>query len=148
MKYLLPLLLVLSACTTISTRFDVERTQLLLQQAASLTGRQLELAPTVYLVNDWAEFRRISCGQYRVGCVFGTIQAMYIPSDRAILVNLSILDEPLDAILVHELVHHLQSMQHDRRGCFEREAEAYQAQQKFSGVETNIYRRAVGSCIT
>ncbi len=146
MKYLLPLLLLLTGCATHSMRMDEAQVQALSDMAAALSHRHTERAPPVYLIDNWAAFKRISCGQYMVGCGLGTAGAFYTPAGRMIFVNISALDESLEAVLIHELTHHLQITQGDKRPCFDKEQEAYQVQQFYSKTYIAVLSRAGASC--
>ncbi len=149
MKYLLPFAFLFAACAAQaghSQRMDENRVRMLMAQAAAITHRHVESVPPVYLIDTWAAFQRVACMQYRITCGLGMAQALYIQIEGIVLVNDSILEEPLDEVIVHELVHHLQAKQHDKRDCLDREVEAYKAQAVFSQIYIDALQRAVGSC--
>ncbi len=147
MKYLLPVLLSLMGCANQPSQLDSAQAQQLSNQAAAIAHRKPERAPPIYLIDNWVAFKHISCGSYMVGCAgLGTINAFYTYIDDAVFVNTSVLREPLNAVLIHELVHHLQAKQHDRRPCIDREQEAYEVQQVYSKIPIFILQRAEASC--
>lgn len=140
------MLLCSGCCTAQSRTMEQNEVNQLMIQAAALSGRHVESVPPVYIIESWAMFKRIACMQYGAACGLGVANAIYSPLDQIILINYSVLSEPLNDVLIHELVHHLQNRQHDRRDCLDREAEAYRTQQLYSHVQMDVYERAVGSC--
>jgi hypothetical protein len=150
MRYLAALLLLLATCSAQaahSVPMAPERVQVLMRWAADTSHRAMEPVPPVYLVDDWALFQKMVCRYRVVACGgLGSAAAIYDSGSQVILVNVSIIPKHLDAVIVHELVHHLQTKQHDNRSCIDREVEAYQAQALYGGDDIDVYYAAGLSC--
>ena len=136
-----------------STKLDTSYVRSQLQLVAELSGRMLtgtERLPDVYLVNDSVDFYAVTCKQHHIQCGLGSTLATHLPYDHIIYVNVQRIEDihTQDAIVLHELVHHLQTLQHDKRSCIEREQEAYSVEYKFLNINPpiSIYRSAVSSC--
>ena len=139
-------------CVTAPQKLEGDKLHEYMQIAAKVTDRKISATtplPDVYLVNDFKTFYHMTCRDRSVLCGIGVAGAVYVPGERLIIVNASVVKaEDIDSILVHEFVHHLQNIQHDRRSCFDHEFEAYTAQARYHWMfgDQSIYDKIGSSC--
>lgn len=152
MKYLLIIATLLTGCASIPHDMEQNKSREYMTIAATLSGRQITdktPLPTVYVINDFSVFYRLTCRMRYILCGLGVAGAVYVPQDHLILVNNSyVKPDQFDSVLVHEFVHHLQVVQHDKRECYYLELEAYSAQARYLWLwpESSVYDKVRSSC--
>ncbi len=150
MKTLRAVVILLAGCSTIPPAMNPDDVRDYMHTAAQLSGRQESAKlPTVYVIADPWLFFKLTCRERRILCGLGVAGAVYVPYEQVVLVNRSVMhDEDFGAVLVHELTHHLQKVQRDKRPCIDREYEAYKAGFTFSPDrrDSSLYERALTSC--
>lgn len=139
---ILAILFFLAGCSTFDNQkhfqqIDHETAVNYVHSVSNLSGLDYrkEAAPKIYIIDDTFAFKKAICGRYITECGLDVPLALYVRTTQTIYVDSSkVSDFPLDAILVHELVHYLQDINHYKASCMAVESQAYEVQFKYMKV--------------
>ncbi len=104
--------------------------------SASTSCIQQNAVPKIFIVDNIFAFKKKICGVYLMECGLEIPAAIYLKDIKTIYVDSSRADRsfPLDAILVHEMVHYLQDINHLKRSCLDIEGQAYSVQYQYQNI--------------